>query len=504
MDNEYDSSDSNGSQIPIIDTPDKTITTVIEEEVEEDSGKGENIDLHLTKMNSRYKSDGSFRGKFADLDFTPQASIFDRDVVYGSEFYGLYVAFWFSVAMVALNIVVKYYTQHGSIFRSILFNIMITDIWQVGLTDLLMYLASYFPVILQRAIRAGYLKWRNTGRLIQSIYEAAFLWFFLCLSDCKDYPWIAKIFLMLHSVVFLMKMHSFGFYNGYMWDITTELHASKKYLKDHPHTETKIKQSLENSIEFCSFELQTQAQKIPFPDNLTFFNYFEYSSFPTLVYEVAYPRNDHIRWGYLFGKVCGIFGVIFVMVTIAQNSMYPLVMKCLELRATVSPWSRAKAYPMILVEMIPPFLSLYMLTFFLIWELILNAIAELSRFADREFYHAWWNSTDWNDYSRDWNVVVHKFLLRHVYHSTISAFHVNKITATFVTFLLSSLIHEVAMYVLFRKVRFYLLGLQMCQLPLIQLMRSKLFKKYPVIANVFFWFGLLLGPSLLCTTYLIF
>ncbi|OXT10108.1 hypothetical protein B9K06_26630, partial [Bacillus sp. OG2] len=81
------------------------------------------------------------------------------------------------------------------------------------------------------------------------------------------------------------------------------------------------------------------------------------------------------------------------------------------------------------MDTIPPFLSVYLLIFYLIWELILNSIAELSRFGDREFYAYWWNSIDWTEYARDWNVPVHKFLLRHVYHSSISAFKVNKTMA---------------------------------------------------------------------------
>ena len=475
-----------------------------EKELKANALEKKKLSDYLVEMNWRYKPDGTFRAKFADLNFQPSISIFDRDAAYGSEFYGFYVAFWFIVAMFVLNILVKYYIEHGSIFKSRIFNIMMEDIWKVGLTDLLMYISSYFPLILHKAVKAGIIRWRNTGRILESIYECGFMWAFLIFSFNQNYPWIAKIFLMLHSVVFLMKIHSFAFYNGYMWDISNELEASKGYLKKHDNLEPKVQQGLMKSVNFCTFELETQAQKIKFPENLTYNNFFEYSMFPTLVYEVSYPRTERIRWGYLFGKVAGIFGVIFIMVAVAQNNVYPIVMKCLELRRTTTIITRLKEYPLILVEMIPPFLSLYMLTFFLIWELILNAIAELSRFADREFYRAWWNSTDWDHYSRDWNVPVHKFLLRHVYHSTISSFHVSKTTATLVTFLLSSLIHEVAMYVLFKKVRFYLLTLQMLQLPLIQLMRTKLFKSSPVLANVFFWFGLVLGPTLLCTMYLVF
>lgn len=60
---------------------------------------------------------------------------------------------------------------------------------------------------------------------------------------------------------------------------------------------------------------------------------------------------------------------------------------------------------------------------------------------------------------------VHSFLLRHVYHSSISTLKVKKHTATLITFLLSALLHELIMWCLFKKLRGYLLILQMFQLP---------------------------------------
>lgn len=71
----------------------------------------------------------------------------------------------------------------------------------------------------------------------------------------------------------------------------------------------------------------------------------------------------------------------------------------------------------------------------------------------------------WDQFARDWNRPVHVFLLRHVYHSSISSMKVNKHTATLITFFLSACIHELVMWCLFNKLRGYLLVLQMCQLP---------------------------------------
>lgn len=52
---------------------------------------------------------------------------------------------------------------------------------------------------------------------------------------------------------------------------------------------------------------------------------------------------------------------------------------------------------------------------YVIWECILNLLAEVTYFADRGFYADWWNSVSWDQFARDWNRPVHNFLLRHVY-----------------------------------------------------------------------------------------
>lgn len=71
-----------------------------------------------------------------------------------------------------------------------------------------------------------------------------------------------------------------------------------------------------------------------------------------------------------------------------------------------------------------------------------------------------WNSTSWDEFSRKWNKPVHTFLLRHVYAATILSYRLSKTSAMFLTFLLSACAHELVMMVVTRKIRMYLLILQ--------------------------------------------
>lgn len=463
------------------------------------------------KNKYRYDKDGSLRSNFGDLNFKPRKSIFDDEIHYGSNFYGFYIAFWFCVSFFSLSVVVEYWINHGSLFNSVIAQLMIKDLFKIGLTDLAMYLSLYLPVLIQLKIKDGLISWRPFGRLFQIIFELAFIFGTIAFASFMKYPWIGQIYLMLHGMVLLMKVHSYGFFNGYLWDITNELKLSesikdkiskkkKKKEEDEKDYDKELITRLNKSIEFCKFELDHQN----FPNNLSLFNFFEYSMFPTLIYQTTYPRTEKIRKGYLIKKIAGIFGIILVLIAIAQNNLYPVVMECLHLQSTTDLSYRIKIYPLILIKTIPSFLSVYLLVFYLIWELILNSIAELSRFADRQFYSYWWNSLTWTEYARDWNVPVHKFLLRHVYHSSISAFQVNKQTAAFITFFLSSVIHELAMWVIFKKWRGYLLLLQMNQLSLVKISQLKWLRNRTDFNICIFWFGIVFGPSLMCTMYLVF
>lgn len=259
-------------------------------------------------------------------------------------------------------------------------------------------------------------------------------------------------------------------------------------------------------IDAISSELQGKSTTYngTYPHNLTLKNHYEYTLLPTLVYELEYPRTDHINWLYVLEKAVATCGVLFVMQLVSQTYVYPVVVRTVQWRKAGVPVSeRLDRFPSIISDLIFPFMIEYMMTWYVIFESVLNLLAELTYFADRGFYGDWWNSVSWDQYARDWNKPVHVFLLRHVYHSSISTLLVSKHVATLITFTLSALVHELLMFCLFKRVRGYLLILQMCQLPLVWLSRTKWLRDKKTLGNLVFWLGLFTGPSLLCSLYLI-
>lgn len=241
-----------------------------------------------------------------------------------------------------------------------------------------------------------------------------------------------------------------------------------------------------------------------YPSNLTLSNYVEWTCLPTLVYELEYPRLDSINWWYVAEKSGATLGVIWIMIIISQAYIYPVVVETVRQKeAGMSLDQRWKEFPWVVSDMLFPLLLEQLLAWYVIWECLLNVLAEVTRFADRGFYGDWWNAVSWDQYARDWNRPVHSFLLRHVYHSSISALHLSKVEATFVTFLLSAVVHEVLMFCLFKKVRGYLFASQLSQVPLAALSRTRLMKGRDTLGNVMFWLGLFIGPSVITSLYLI-
>lgn len=241
-----------------------------------------------------------------------------------------------------------------------------------------------------------------------------------------------------------------------------------------------------------------------YPNNLTLHNFVEWTCLPTLVYDLEYPRQDKVNWWYVAEKSAATLGVIWTMIIISQAYIYPVVVETQRQReAGMSLDERWKEFPWVVSDMLFPMLLEQLLSWYVIWECLLNVLAEVTRFADRGFYGAWWNSVSFDQYARDWNRPVHNFLLRHVYHSSISFFHLSKMQATFFTFFLSAVVHEVLMFCLFKKVRGYLFMFQLTQLPLAAFSKIKFMRGKDTLGNVIFWFGLFIGPSVITSLYLI-
>ncbi|OQO13632.1 hypothetical protein B0A48_01861 [Cryoendolithus antarcticus] len=79
--------------------------------------------------------------------------------------------------------------------------------------------------------------------------------------------------------------------------------------------------------------------------------------------------------------------------------------------------------------------------FYALFQSLLNALAELMTFDDRDFYGDWWNCSDVRSYWTSWNKPVAHFMKRHIYAPLVGR-GVPAPAAQILTFLFSAALHE--------------------------------------------------------------
>lgn len=309
-----------------------------------------------------------------------------------------------------------------------------------------------------------------------TLQTTIFLTTLYLLVVASEWPVVPMGTFLLHMIVLVMKMHSYLITNAEFALAAADVKGRK------PAKATSVQK--ENG------ETDAATRKeglVAYPHNVTFWNFFYFLCAPTLVYELNYPRTERVRWGYVMEKCLAAVGVFSVLHIVIDQHITAVLLRAPVMSAVET-----------VAALITPLLFCHIMIFYIMFELILNGIAEVLCFADRRFYDDWWNSTTWDEYARKWNKPVHEWLLRHVYLESINTYKTSRLRATFITFLLSAVLHETVFAVIFRMVRPYLFLLQMGQLPLIYLGRRL---KNTRAGNFFFWFGLILGVPLLATVY---
>jgi sterol O-acyltransferase len=160
----------------------------------------------------------------------------------------------------------------------------------------------------------------------------------------------------------------------------------------------------------------------------------------------------------------------------------------------------AYSIPEAMLDLTVPLQLFVVLIFYLVFECILGANAELMRLGDKMTYADWWNATSFEEFSRKWNKPVHEFLLRHVHIELQNWLRVPRQLATIATFMYSIVAHEVVLLAMFGIFRPYLGFFSLFQIPLWYIMRSPLFQNR-VLGNVVFWTCLTVAWPLMCVLY---
>ncbi|KAH7198537.1 MBOAT, membrane-bound O-acyltransferase family-domain-containing protein [Fusarium flagelliforme] len=511
---------------------------------------------------------------FPATDFASRVSHFDPESEY-RDFHGFFNLFWIGLAIMGITSMLRNLKDTGFPLRVQIWGLFTVKLWHLAIADFLMVATTAVSLPLNRAARnakaGSFLDWNRGGVAIQSIYQVAWLSLWIVVPFYFEWTWTSQVFFLLHTMVLLMKMHSYAFYNGHLSHTEKRLHALDNPFSPHdrrpayqyPSTDfpgsvttgdstsasakkrrrqrqkkQEAKQNIANGNkshdeaepvnndllapspvgsannsadevdelrEDLARELTSPIGNVTYPNNLTWSNYTDYIFCPTLCYEIEYPRTSHINWTSLIAKIVATFGCIFLLTIISEDFILPVLLDASERLDAVPAVSSVSEKLLILAETISwllfPFMLTFLLVFLVIFEYVLGAFAEITRFADRHFYSDWWNSTDWMEFSREWNIPVYSFLRRHVYSA--SRARIGRGAATALTFLISAFGHEIVMACITKKLRGYGFVCQMLQLPIVMLQRTRWVRGKETLNNVCFWASMVLGLSMICALYVL-
>lgn len=467
------------------------------------------------------------RRLFPTVEYTSRVSYFDPKSDYGN-FRGFFVLFWIGLAIMVITAMLRNLKDTGALLSIKQWPLFTQNIWELALVDLAMAGSTMLDLPLHLLFKRsrGVLRWNAGGVVIQSIFQAVWLIAWLCWPFARRWSWTAQVFLTLHTLALFMKLHSYAFYNGHLSNTLNRLQAldnispttpmdeavrypathfplTAELSEDHAHShEKKLPPVLQLRNDLAE-ELTSPLGNVTYPQNLTVANFIDYLLCPTLCYELEYPRTPARSYLELFYKALAVFGCVFLMTVTSEEFILPVLSSsALRLKHTTTFLDAALIFAETVSSLLFPFMVTFLLVFLSIFEYVLGFFAEITRFADRRFYSDWWNSQDWMEFSREWNIPVHNFFRRHVYEASRTA-NLPKPAATALTFFVSAIAHEVIMGCITRKFRGYGFVLMMLQIPSVAVQRLPGVREKALLNNVLFWVFMILGLSLLCALYVL-
>ncbi|CAI8022137.1 Diacylglycerol O-acyltransferase 1, partial [Geodia barretti] len=176
---------------------------------------------------------------------------------------------------------------------------------------------------------------------------------------------------------------------------------------------------------------------VEYPDNLYLSDLLYFCWAPTLCYELNFPRNPRIRKVFLLRRILEAVFLLHVVLAIFQQWLMPTALNSLE---PFRDMDYTRMLERLLLLALPNHVF-WLLFFYFFFHSCMNLVGELLRFADREFYGDWWNSDSIQQFWKMWNIPVHRWAIRHIYHPLkLRGWH--RGMATMMVFFLSAFFHE--------------------------------------------------------------
>lgn len=292
-------------------------------------------------------------------------------------FRGFFTLFWVTMAAGVLVTIIKNFSTHGTLVSLRLAVQMSKNGVELVASDIAMVASMFICIPIMKLIVAAPLP-RFFVTATYLAYELVWLSLWVTWVVYNEWEWTQSGAFTMHIISMLMKQHSYLTYNTelaykykvYQAAITIAATSKKLDSQDEANSTTNL----------AELKHELVKETVSFPANLTLYKFADYVALPTLVYELEYPRTSSFRLWYFLERCLTTVTTISLAYIVMEHYIYP-VLNLLPEQSVVES----------LVSLLIPCMLLWILLFYVIFECICNASAELTYFADRHFYADWWN-----------------------------------------------------------------------------------------------------------------
>ncbi|KAH9935072.1 MBOAT-domain-containing protein [Amylocystis lapponica] len=152
----------------------------------------------------------------ATITFSARKSHFDisNESSGTNEFRGFFTLFWISMFIFTVRTYVRSIETNGYALEFAFATMFSRDAVTLAISDAVLVLSTGLAVPLAKAVSNGYIRYYWTGVVIQHLWQTTMLVTAITWTFNRQWPWVQSGFLTLHSIVMLMKVHSYVATNG--------------------------------------------------------------------------------------------------------------------------------------------------------------------------------------------------------------------------------------------------------------------------------------------------
>jgi diacylglycerol O-acyltransferase-1 len=237
-----------------------------------------------------------------------------------------------------------------------------------------------------------------------------------------------------------------------------------------------------------------KSKNLLYPSNLNLSNFYYFMFAPTLCYELKFPRSPGRRTKFIIKRGAEFICFTILGVALCEQWVIPNVKNSISTFKDMDVFLCTER----ILKLAVPNHIIWLIFFYSIFHSSLNLLAEVMRFADREFYRDFWNAETIQYFWQTWNIPVHRWCVRHVYKPLVrNGF--SRLSASLAVFLISAIFHEYLVSVPLHLFRLWAFFAMLSQIPL-NIITQKVLKGGRA-GNIVVWLSLIVGQPMAILMY---